>query len=88
LLDDFVKFPLQSSVEGSAGDEPFRLGPVELVLQEEEIAARLKCPIHGARFKQPIFHIYVPQWRRESELIRRQRLSEGYRKAWAASFGG
>ena len=52
---------------------------------EAEIAARLKCPLHGDRFKHPIFHIYVAKWRRESEVIRRQQLSEQYRKAWAAT---
>ena len=55
-------------------------------IEEEEIASRLKCPVHGARFSQPIFHIYVPQWRRNSERKRRKRLSEQYRKAWEASF--
>jgi hypothetical protein len=42
---------------------------------EEEIAAKVKCPLHGNRFRQPIFHIYVAKWRRESEKNRRQRLS-------------
>jgi hypothetical protein len=32
---------------------------------EEEIAARVKCPLHCNRFRQPIFHIYVTKWRRE-----------------------
>jgi hypothetical protein len=53
---------------------------------EEEIAAKVKCPLHGNRFRQPIFHIYVAKWRRESELKRRQRLSAQYQKAWLASF--
>jgi hypothetical protein len=34
---------------------------------EEEIAAKVRCPLHGNRFRQPIFHIYVAKWRRESE---------------------
>jgi hypothetical protein len=53
---------------------------------EEEIAAGVKCPTHGGRFKQPIFHIYVAKWRRESEPARRERCSAQYRKAWYATF--
>ena len=26
---------------------------------EEPVAASVKCPLHGNRFRQPIFHIYV-----------------------------
>ena len=52
---------------------------------EEEAAAKVKCPLHGNRFKQPIFRIYVAKWRRESELIRRQQLSSQYQKAWFAN---
>jgi hypothetical protein len=55
-------------------------------IEEEEIASKLKCPIHGTRFTQPIFRVYVPQWRRNSEPERRQRLSAQYRKAWELSF--
>jgi hypothetical protein len=53
---------------------------------EEEIAARVKCPLHGNRFKQPICHIYVSAWLRAKEPARRQRLSAQYRKAWEATF--
>jgi hypothetical protein len=53
---------------------------------EEQIAARVKCPLHGNRFRQPIFHIYVAGWRAASEPARRQRLSAQYRKAWGTSF--
>jgi len=53
-------------------------------VSEEEISATVKCPLHGERFVQPVFHVYVPQWRRESEPARRQRLSAQYRKAWHA----
>ena len=53
---------------------------------EEEVAAKVKCPLHGDRFKQTLFQIYVSEWRRESESIRRQRLSSQYQKAWSASF--
>jgi hypothetical protein len=55
---------------------------------EEEIAAKVKCPLHGNRFKPTTFHIFVANWRREREKIRRQRLSPQYRKAWLASFPG
>ena len=61
-------------------EQPFFCFP-----HEEEIAARVQCPLHGNRFKQPIFHIYVAKWRREKEPVRRQRLSPQYRKAWDAS---
>ena len=33
---------------------------------EEQIAAKVKCPMHGDRFK-PTFHIYVPKWRRDND---------------------
>ena len=62
-------------------EQPFFSHPVE-----ESVAARVKCPLHGERFKQPIFHIYVSRWRREKEPARRQRLSAQYRKAWDTSF--
>jgi|SRR5215831_17243781 len=52
---------------------------------EEEIAAKVKCPLHGNRFRQPRNHIYVAKWRRESEQKRRRRLSPQYQKAWLAS---
>jgi hypothetical protein len=53
---------------------------------EEPVAAQVKCPLHGNRFTQPIFHIYVSIWRAEKEPARRERLSAQYRKAWEASF--
>lgn len=53
---------------------------------EEPVAAQVKCPLHGDRFRQPIFHIYVSVWRAETEPARRQTLSTQYRKAWGASF--
>jgi hypothetical protein len=55
--------------------------PIEL-----DIAARVKCPLHGQRFKPP-FHIYVPDWLREKlwkHLATNH--SAQYRKAWYASF--
>ena len=53
---------------------------------EEEVAAQVQCPLHGVRFKRPIFHIYVGKWRREKEPLRRRTLSTQYRKAWDGSF--
>jgi hypothetical protein len=53
---------------------------------EERIAASVKCPLHGERFKPTAFDVYVSEWRRKKEPLRRQRLSPQYRKAWAASF--
>jgi hypothetical protein len=53
---------------------------------EEEAAARVKCPLHGERFKRQQFFIYVASWMRAKEPARRQRLSSQYRKAWDATF--
>jgi hypothetical protein len=53
---------------------------------EEEMAAQVKCPLHGERFKRQQFFIYVSSWLREKEPARRQRLSSQHRKAWDASF--
>jgi hypothetical protein len=53
---------------------------------EEPIAAKVKCPLHGNRLRQPFFHVFVSQWRREKEPARRLRLSAQYRKEWEASF--
>jgi hypothetical protein len=64
-----------------AAELPFFCSP-----SEELVASKVKCPFHGNRFKQPLFHLFVAQWRRESEPARRQRLSGQYRKAWEASF--
>ena len=62
-------------------EQPFFCFP-----SEEEIAAKVKCPLHGNRFRRTTFHIHVAKWRLESEPIRRQRLSSQYQKAWLASF--
>jgi hypothetical protein len=63
-------------------EQPFFCSP-----DEELVAARVKCPLHGNRFRQPISHIYVSAWLAEKEPARRrQRLSAQCRKAWAASF--
>ena len=53
---------------------------------EEPIAAEVKCPLHGERFKRQRFFIFTASWRREQEPERRERLSAQYRKAWEASF--
>jgi hypothetical protein len=54
---------------------------------EEQIAARVKCPLHGDRFKTPRFHIYVAKWLREKLWpLLSSRHSEQYGKAWLASF--
>ncbi len=63
-----------------ADEQPFFGLPIE-----EQIAAKVKCPLHGDRFK-PTFHIYVPKWRRDNEKIRWLRLSTQYHKAWEAAF--
>jgi hypothetical protein len=40
-------------------EQPFFCSPFE-----EPVAAQVKCPLHGDRFKQPIFHMYVARWAR------------------------
>jgi hypothetical protein len=52
---------------------------------ELEIAARVKCPIHGDRSRTWGF-LYSPQWHRERQKIRRESLSPQFQKAWLASF--
>jgi len=53
---------------------------------EGDIAFKLKCPVHGDRFKWPIFFIYVSKWSRERAEILRQRRSRQHKRAWEASF--
>jgi hypothetical protein len=53
---------------------------------EREIAARVKCPIHGERTTLIFQRLFLPTWRREREAIRRPLLSLQYQKAWNASF--
>ena len=50
------------------------------------MAAQVKCPLQGDRFKQPVFQMFVAGWLAEREPARRQRRSVQYRNAWAASF--
>jgi hypothetical protein len=65
-----------------ADEQPFFGFPIE-----QEIAARVLCPLHGPRFQQPRFHLYVPKWRRENEKkVRWFRLSPQSHKAWHAGF--
>jgi hypothetical protein len=61
-------------------EQPFFASP-----QDQEIAVKTKCPIHGERF-QPRIHIYVAQWRIENEKKRWLHLSPQYHKAWHSSF--
>ena len=54
--------------------------------EESELAAKIQCPLHGARF-EPRCHIYVAKWRWENEVTCRwPRLSAQFHKAWKASF--
>ncbi len=63
-------------------EPPFFNWPIE-----QEIAARVKCPLHGNRFEPVKFFVYVSQWLREKRLILLQtHHSEQYRKAWDAGF--
>ncbi len=52
---------------------------------ELEIAARVKCPIHGDRSRTWGF-LFSPKWHREREEIRGEGLSPQFQKAWLASF--
>jgi hypothetical protein len=54
---------------------------------EEQIAARIACPLHGERFQPLQFHVYVSVWLREKLwMLLWDRHSEQYRKAWFATF--
>ena len=56
-------------------------------LIEEQIAAKVRCPLHEERFKPPQFHIYMAKWLREKlPTLLWSRHTEQYRKAWFASF--
>jgi hypothetical protein len=62
-------------------EPPFFAFEIEL-----EMLTRVKCPLHGRRFK-PLYRIFVAKWLRAKQP---QHLwthhSEQYRKAWFASF--
>src|SRR5204862_7994186 len=53
---------------------------------EQEIAAGVRCPIHGKRTTFVFQRLFLPAWRREKEVIRHQLRSPQYQKAWNASF--
>ena len=54
---------------------------------EEQIAAKLRCPLHGERFKTRQFHVYVSAWLRQKQpKLLWDRHTEQYRKAWSATF--
>jgi hypothetical protein len=48
-------------------EQPFFCSP-----SEEQVAARVKCPLHGSRFRQPISHICVSAWLVAKQPARRQ----------------
>jgi len=56
--------------------------------EEQEIASRVKCPMHEERFQRemPSLFVYVPLWllKRRYQVYLDQ--SEQYRRAWEASF--
>jgi hypothetical protein len=63
-------------------EEPVVGFPIEL-----EIAAQVKCPLHGDRFKHPRLFIYVSKWLRDKlPSLRQTHHSEQYLKAWRAGF--
>jgi hypothetical protein len=63
-------------------EPPFFNWPVE-----QEIAAAVKCHLHGDRFKPVKFFFYVAKWLREKRVsLMQTHHSEQYRKAWDASF--
>jgi hypothetical protein len=63
-------------------EPPFFNWPVE-----QEIAARVKCPLHGDRFRPVKFFVYVSEWlRKKRPSLRLTHHSEQYRKAWDAGF--
>jgi hypothetical protein len=62
-------------------EPPFFAFEIEL-----EMLTRVKCPLHGRRFK-PLYRIFVAKWLRakQSRLLWTHH-SEQYRRAWFASF--
>ena len=74
FLSDCICFP--------ANEQPVVGFPIEL-----EVAALVKCPLHGDRFKHPRFFIYVSKWfRHKLPSLRQTHHSEQYLKAWRAGF--
>jgi len=62
-------------------ESPFFAFEIEL-----NMLTRVKCPLHGERFK-PMFRLYVAKWLRAKQpSLLWTHHSEQYRKAWFASF--
>ena len=62
-------------------EPPFFAFEIEL-----EMLTRVKCPLHGRRFK-PLYRIFVAKWLRAKQPHHLwTHHSEQYRKAWFASF--
>lgn len=53
---------------------------------EREIAAGVKCPVHGERATVLFQRLYLPAWRRERGRNAWSHRSPQYQKAWKASF--
>ena len=54
---------------------------------EQKIAAQVRCPLHGERFKPLTYFVYVAKWLREKRpYLLETHHSEQYRRAWYASF--
>ena len=51
---------------------------------EQEIAHRVKCALHGDRF-QKHRHLYLAPWRKERIAMEWKNRSAQYKKAWLAS---
>jgi hypothetical protein len=62
--------------------------PVFTSIKEQEIAASVKCPIHGERFEPQRWQVYTYTaiWWYEKRYRVFLSRSEQYRRAWAASF--
>jgi hypothetical protein len=67
---------------GLHGDER----PFFLSLAEEQIAAAVKCPLHGKRFRGPHFHIYVSVRLPERQPLTLLQKSTQYQTVWFTAF--
>lgn len=81
-INSSFEIPTSPEVPVVGGNEsPFFAFEIEL-----EMLTRIKCPLHGERFK-PLYHLHVAKWLRAKQP---QHLwthhSEQYRKAWFVSF--
>jgi hypothetical protein len=53
---------------------------------EQRLAAEVKCPLHGERFR-PVHFCYVAKWLRDKrQHLLQTHHGEQYRKAWIAGF--